>query len=75
MAHVIASDAPLQTVSAIQTFFLAMTLYPEVVARAQEEIDRVVGRDRLPTVEDRKTMPYLDALMKETLRCVHRRGV
>lgn len=29
------------TVSAVETFFLAMALYPDVQRRAQEEIDRV----------------------------------
>ncbi len=30
-----------------------MTLYPEVQAQAQREIDAVIGRDRLPTFDDR----------------------
>lgn len=33
--------------------FLYMLLYPEVQRKAQEEIDRVVGRDRMPTLNDR----------------------
>lgn len=33
--------------------FLYMLLYPEVQKKAQEEIDRVVGRDRMPTLNDR----------------------
>jgi len=45
-----------------------MTIYPEVQKRAQEEIDRVVGKDRLPTLEDRESLPYVDAIVKETLR-------
>ena len=45
-----------------------MTLYPDVLRRAQEEIDRVIGPDRLPTFEDRKDLPYMEALIKETLR-------
>jgi len=48
-------------------FFLAMTLYPEVQAKAQAEIDRVIG-DRLPSVKDKESTPYLNALVKETLR-------
>ncbi|OTA95517.1 hypothetical protein M434DRAFT_393743 [Hypoxylon sp. CO27-5] len=56
------------TVSAIVCFFLAMTVYPEVQRKAQEEIDRVVGKDRLPTMEDRENLPYIEAVLKEVLR-------
>lgn len=45
-----------------------MTLYPEVQVKAQQEIDRVIGRDRLPTFEDRDRLPYIDAIVKEVLR-------
>lgn len=50
------------------SFFLAMVLYPAVLKRAQEEVDRVVGNDRLPSFSDREKMPYIDALVKETFR-------
>lgn len=33
--------------------FLYMLLNQDVIKKAQEEIDRVVGRDRLPTLNDR----------------------
>lgn len=36
--------------------------------KAQEEIDRVVGTDRLPSYDDRVNLPYVDALVKEVLR-------
>ncbi|KAJ7477309.1 cytochrome P450 [Mycena galericulata] len=36
--------------------------------RAQEEIDRVVGRNRLPTFKDYDNLPYIRAFVKETLR-------
>ncbi|KAI6104151.1 cytochrome P450 [Pisolithus sp. B1] len=41
------------TVSSNYAFFLAMTLYPDVQKEAQEEIDAVVGSDRLPAFVDR----------------------
>ena len=40
------------------TFVMAMILYPDVQKKAQEEIDRVVGSDRLPDFQDRKSLPY-----------------
>jgi cytochrome P450 len=44
-----------------------MTLYPQVQRAAQKELDAVVG-DKLPTILDRESTPYLNALIKETLR-------
>jgi cytochrome P450 len=49
-------------------FLLAMLLHPEAQAKAQAEIDRVVGKDRLPDFYDRPALPYLDAVFRETLR-------
>lgn len=45
-----------------------MMLYPEVAKRVQREIDEVVGSGRLPTLEDRKNMPYTEATIRENLR-------
>lgn len=50
------------------SLFLALTLYPDVKKRAQRELDSVLGRDRLPTFDDRPRLPYIDALCKEVLR-------
>ncbi|KAI0676963.1 cytochrome P450 [Trametes maxima] len=58
------------TVSAISTFFLAMSCFPEVQRRAQAEIDAVVGQDRLPVLEDAERLPYLKALVLEVLRWI-----
>ena len=55
-------------VSANGSFFLLMSLHPEVQRKAQEEIDRVVGHDRLPNAQDRKDLPYVNAIMKEVSR-------
>ncbi|KAG1745654.1 cytochrome P450 [Suillus lakei] len=56
------------TVSAIYSFFLAMTLFPDVQRKAQAEIDAVVGPDRLPSFADRNSLPYTEALVTEVLR-------
>lgn len=56
------------TVASTSSFFLAMTLYPDVVKKAQAELDAVVGPHRLPTFADWEKLPYLDAVFKEVLR-------
>lgn len=57
-----------QTVTSINSFFLAMTLFPDVLKRAQDEIDNVIGTNRLPSFEDRPSLPYVEALVKEVFR-------
>ena len=58
----------LKTVSAVQSFFLAMAMYPAVQKKAQAEIDAVVGSSRLPDFGDRSSLPYINALLKESMR-------
>ncbi|CAL5074103.1 unnamed protein product [Urochloa decumbens] len=41
---------------------------PKSLDKATEELDRVVGRQRLVTERDLPTLPYIDAILKETLR-------
>ena len=57
-----------QTVSVLQTLFMAMALNPHVVKKAQEELDRVVGSGRLPDFSDQGDLPYISAVTKELLR-------
>jgi cytochrome P450 len=57
-----------QTVSTVEFFFLAMAMYPEVQRKAQTEIDAAVGPLRLPDFNDRDSLPYINAMMKELLR-------
>lgn len=45
-----------------------MLLHPDVVRKAHEELDKVVGRDRLPTFQDRPNLPYIECVLKEVLR-------
>ncbi|KAG2151518.1 cytochrome P450 [Suillus clintonianus] len=52
----------------LQIFVLTMFLFGDKQRKAQEEIDRVVGADRLPTYEDRDSLPYIEALICESLR-------
>lgn len=57
-----------QTEATIATFFFFMASHPEVMRRAQAEIDKVIGSSRLPTLGDRAELPFVDCIMKETLR-------
>ena len=41
---------------------------PEVIAKATEELDRVIGRSRWVTEKDIPQLPYVDAIVKETMR-------
>ena len=45
-----------------------MLLYPDIQRKAQDELDVVTGRERLPTFEDRPRLPFIDAVCKEVLR-------
>ena len=47
-----------------------MLHYPDLYRKAQEEIDRVIGNERLPDLTDRNSLPYLEALVMELYRCV-----
>ncbi|ETW81164.1 cytochrome P450 monooxygenase 6 [Heterobasidion irregulare TC 32-1] len=62
VAYGAASDT---TVAAAVVFFLTMALYPDVQKKAQAEIDRVVGSDRLPNYTDQGELPYVTAVLKE----------
>jgi len=56
------------TVSTVHSFFLAMVLYPDVQKRAQDELTRIVGPNRLPEFSDRADLPYINAFCKECMR-------
>ncbi|KAG6811122.1 hypothetical protein H0H92_008855 [Tricholoma furcatifolium] len=52
----------------IQWLLALIPSFPEVQARAHEELDRVIGRDRWPTAEDEASLPYIRAIIKEVQR-------
>ncbi|PPQ74460.1 hypothetical protein CVT24_000033 [Panaeolus cyanescens] len=62
--YVAASDT---TISASLSFIYFMATHPDVQAKAQAEVDRVIGT-RLPSFEDRSLLPYTEALYREVLR-------
>ncbi|KAF9239064.1 cytochrome P450 [Melanogaster broomeanus] len=56
------------TSSSLKVFALAMVQNPQVWKRAQAEIDTVVGMGKLPNFDDRPLLPYIDAVLRETIR-------
>ncbi|KAG8217060.1 cytochrome P450 [Butyriboletus roseoflavus] len=56
------------TSSALMNFTLAMVKNPRVWKRAQAEIDAVLGLDKLPEFGDKQSLPYVDAIVRETYR-------
>ena len=49
--------------------YLFMIRYPEVQEKVQQELDQVVGTDRLPSCSDRPNLPYTEAVLMEVQRC------
>lgn len=47
---------------------MALALNPHVLARAQEEVDTIVGSNRIPTFDDEHKLPYIKAMIREVLR-------
>jgi len=45
-----------------------MAINPSIQEKAQTEIDRVIGRNRLPEFSDRPKLPYLEGIYREVLR-------
>ncbi|KEP48275.1 O-methylsterigmatocystin oxidoreductase [Rhizoctonia solani 123E] len=60
--------SPRQTSSLIKSFFLMACLYPEAAKKAQAEIDSIVGRERIPNLQDRPALPYTEAFVQEIMR-------
>jgi len=56
------------TVGTLATFVLAMLHFPEVQFKAQNELDAVLGMSRIPEYEDKEKLPFIRAIVDETLR-------
>ena len=59
------TDTSAQTVN---WTLLLLANRPEIQARVHEEMDRIIGPDARPTVEDRTRLPYTFACLAESMR-------
>lgn len=52
----------------LYTWFAPLDRYPDIQKRLQEEVDKVVGRSRLPSIQDQPHLPYVMAFIYEMMR-------
>ncbi|KAJ3752006.1 cytochrome P450 [Lentinula raphanica] len=51
----------------LRSFILAMALHPAIQKKGQEAVDKALGGSRMPTLSDFGTIPYVDAIINETV--------
>ncbi|KFP81064.1 Cytochrome P450 2D20, partial [Acanthisitta chloris] len=56
------------TSTTLRWALLYMLLHPEIQSKVQAEIDKVIGRERRPTMKDQVNMPYTNAVIHEVQR-------
>ncbi|KAI4886234.1 hypothetical protein NFI96_023518 [Prochilodus magdalenae] len=54
--------------TALQWILLVLVRYPDIQKRLQEEVEKVVDRNHLPTIEDQSRLPYVMAFIYEVMR-------
>ncbi|XP_075059830.1 cytochrome P450 1B1 [Mixophyes fleayi] len=54
--------------TSLQWLIFFLIRYPEVQKKMQFEVDKVIGRDRLPCVDDQSNLPYITAFLYELMR-------
>ncbi|KAM3616931.1 uncharacterized protein V6R79_026344 [Siganus canaliculatus] len=56
------------TSSTIRYALTVLIKYPKIQEKMQQEIDAAIGRERCPYMEDRKSLPFTDAVLHEVQR-------
>ncbi|KAM9439754.1 cytochrome P450 2C5-like [Clarias gariepinus] len=58
------------TSTTIRYALMLLIKHPEIQTRMQKEIDTVIGQGRSPLMEDRKSLPFTDAVIHEVQRYI-----
>ncbi|XP_051885538.1 vitamin D 25-hydroxylase isoform X2 [Pristis pectinata] len=56
------------TTNALRWAILYMALYPNIQEKVHQEIDTIVGKNQIPSLENKSQMPYTEAVLHEVLR-------
>ncbi|KAF7728938.1 hypothetical protein EC973_005333 [Apophysomyces ossiformis] len=56
------------TAITLQNLFIILLNHPDVQSKAQAELDAIIGSERLPVEEDLICLPYIKAIITETIR-------
>lgn len=59
------------TATTLEWLFYILGNNPDTMKKVHEELDKIVGQDRLPKWEDRDNLPYLNAVLCELMRWKH----
>nr|XP_017206602.1 cytochrome P450 2G1-like [Danio rerio] len=58
------------TSTTLRYALMLLIKHPHIQEQMQKEIDCVIGQNRIPTMEDRKSLPFTDAVIHEVQRCL-----
>uniref|UniRef100_A0A8C8IBI1 Uncharacterized protein n=1 Tax=Oncorhynchus tshawytscha TaxID=74940 RepID=A0A8C8IBI1_ONCTS len=56
------------TSTTLRYALIVLIKFPNIQVHMQQEIDTVIGRQRIPQMEDRKSLPFTDAVIHEVQR-------
>ena len=59
----------LGTSTTLRYVIISILQHPNEASKMRAELDRVVGRERCLTMDDKDNLPYLNAFLLETHRC------
>ncbi|KAH0746085.1 hypothetical protein KY285_007742 [Solanum tuberosum] len=68
LIHDLVSGATDTSAATIEWAFQELLRKPNIIDKAQQELDRVIGKERWVEEDDFSELPYIDVIIKETFR-------